>query len=122
MDTDIKALIAARRAAIKEEIQRLQLKLELLDELFTSAKVQPALRLNGAEPPPKRLSPSLKATAVTLATFKNGMSANELAALETLPIGTASSRLSNLKNAGLARLEDHRYFAVHSTPQDTHLA
>jgi hypothetical protein len=114
MDPDIKALIAVRRAAIKEEIQRLQLKLELLDELFEPAKAM----ANGK----KRLSPSLKATAVTLATFKNGMSANELAALETLPIGTASSRLSNLKNAGLARLEDHRYFAIHSTPQDTHLS
>jgi hypothetical protein len=49
------------------------------------------------------------------------MSAKELAVETKVPIGTASSRLSNLRIDGFATNRDGRYFALHSSQEDNNV-
>jgi DNA-binding IclR family transcriptional regulator len=49
---------------------------------------------------------------------EDGLTARELANLTDMPTGTASGRLSVMKQQGMVMHITPKYFAVHSQPQD----
>ena len=52
---------------------------------------------------------------------ETGLTARELAAVAHMPIGTASARLTVMKNEGLIGHNSPRYFAIHSRAEDNNL-
>ena len=106
------------------ETQRTALvqRLDLLDSLIRELG---SLATPPATPPVKPLSPSHRKTLDTLRQAgSEGLTAADLATLDSIPKGTASSRLSIIKSAGLADLngQTHRYFALHSQTEDNNLS
>jgi hypothetical protein len=68
---------------------------------------------------PNPLTPAnLKAVDILRQAGAEGLSARDYATLENLPIKTASARLSIVKTAGLALLNDGKYFVQHSSSED----
>ena len=53
----------------------------------------------------------------------DGLTAREVSILTDMPVGTASGRLSIMKQEGMIRHDpdNHKYFAIHSTREDNNL-
>ena len=125
--------ITRKRDELALEIVRLQRKVDLYTELLAELPEEPkpklvlvdrksAEKLSTKRPYTVRaLRPRERVEAVELAleaAGEKGITAKELAEVASVPVGTASGRLSLMKADGRATHIPPRYFAVHSKQED----
>jgi hypothetical protein len=117
--TDIRAWALAQQAAAQRDLDRASARLAVLNEML---KQMSGSKATSATVPSKPLK---AATALALKRLQEageaGLSSRELSEAAKMPIGTASSRLSNLRTGGFATNHDGRYFALHSSQEDNNL-
>ena len=126
--TDIRQWVLAQREGAMRDLERARMRVEVLDQMLatlpreTAPPREPA-KQNGVIPARPLSASQLRALALLKEAGPDGLSAKELAVREKAPLGTVSSRLSIMKSAGLAGLnnQNHKYFALHSEPQDNNL-
>lgn len=123
MSNAIRSYLREQQARVAADIVTLQHRLDMLTDMIADLD-------KAAAPPPKSPSPPRprgKVVAKTLtaldAAGDEGLTARELAAFIEIPVGTASGRLTMMKQEGMIRHDanNHKYFAIHSTREDNNL-
>jgi hypothetical protein len=119
--TDIRAWALAQQAAAQRDLDRASGRLAVLTEMLKQMPADgEAVTLFSASTKPKPpLQPVLKRLQEA---GEAGLSSRELSEAAKMPIGTASSRLSNLRTGGFATNHDGRYFALHSSHDGKYFA
>jgi len=127
--TAAKRYISSKREKIVAEIASLQMKLntfdELLADLFTVQKeINPEIKeeIKKIRGRPRLNNGAEKQVLIALdAAGSAGITARELAGVAQIPVGTASSRLTLLKQSGVALHRENRYFIAHSDKDDNNI-
>lgn len=120
MSNAIRSYLREQQARVAADIMTLQHRLDMLIDMIADLDKATA-------PPPKPPKPRGKVVAKTLtaldAAGDEGLTARELAAFIEIPVGTASGRLTMMKQEGMIRHDanNHKYFAIHSTREDNNL-
>jgi hypothetical protein len=116
----VRQWIDKQRVDIANQIAALRGKLSVFDQMekelgkvISHEQPQHASKGRGA-----RSTAQATALLALEAAGPNGLTSTELAEVAHMPKGTASGRLSLMKQDGLVKKVDSRYFAVHSTQED----
>jgi hypothetical protein len=125
---DIRRWLIARRDALIYERDHIQPRIDNLNLLIAEVEAGPVVTAPPNPPPvERRKKVPAAAEAATLlaleAAGEAGLSGRELAAVAQLPVGTASARLTILKQAGVVRHDAKlaRYFVTHSKQEDNNI-
>jgi hypothetical protein len=124
----MRELIERKRQDVVAQILKLEAKLTVYDELLVELPARPVvietLSKTKSQPTSKpslgrRTTKGVDAIDLALeAAGGHGITARELAEVASVPVGTASGRLSLLKNLGLVKHVAPRYFVQHSKHED----
>ena len=116
MSNAIKTYLHQQYVKVTAEIMTLTQRLDMLRDMIADL-----------DEPRVSVKPGGKTVEKTLAALQeagdDGLTAREVAVLTDLPVGTASGRLSLMKQEGMVRhdADNHKYFAIHSTREDNNL-
>jgi hypothetical protein len=122
MSNAIKTYLHQQYVKVTAEIMTLTQRLDMLRDMIADLD-----DIMTEPPPPRAPKPRGKTVEKTLAALNeagdDGLTAREVAVLTDLPVGTASGRLSLMKQEGMVRhdADNHKYFAIHSTREDNNL-
>jgi hypothetical protein len=127
MSAQIKFYLLGQQKKLREEIDKLNFKISLLDGMIADLDLTPEKIKIEKQNTAKQGRPNMETTATKQALIaleaagEQGLSSLELAEVAHLPKGTASSRLHLMKKHGMVDYHDNRYFAMHSDKDDNNL-
>jgi len=122
-----------QQANLLQEIARLQIRYEVYGEMLvklptpTAAVTKQKVVTAGRKVVPKQKGASLsnkvlnETKSILEAAGTNGLTSKEYAEVASIPVGTASARLSTLKTRGLASHVQPKYFVLHSKQEDNNV-
>ena len=124
MSNAIRSYLRDQQARVAADIMTLQHRLDMLRDMI--ADLDDIMTDPPAKPPksPKPRGVTInKALAALDGAGEDGLTAREVSILTDMPVGTASGRLSIMKQEGMIRHDpdNHKYFAIHSTREDNNL-
>ena len=131
MSTQIRAYLHEQRAKLNDEIRLLMQRIEVVDLMLSELDGPKPIAISkpdaGVKTKPKlgrppKLGGTTKLVKEALdRAGDEGITSRELASAANLPIGTISSRLAVMKNEGLLKHIQPRYFAIHSDKEDNNI-